>query len=207
MLGGKAGGEEMAVTPDLQAATWERMIRAVEKVRERLERAVAALEAAGIPYAVVGGNAVANWVATVDEGAARNTRDVDILVRRADFPTVTAALESAGFVYCEVLGVDAFLDGAGGKPSDAVHLLYAGEKVRPDHTVPAPDVTESLRITTFQVADLVPLVRMKLASNRDKDRSHIRYLIGVGLIDSTWPDRFPPDLADRLRAILANPDG
>jgi hypothetical protein len=165
----------MAATPDLQAATWERMIRAVEKVRERLEKAVAALEAAGLPYAVVGGNAVANWVATVDEGAVRNTRDVDILVRR--------------------------------KPSEAIHLIYASEMVRPDHTVPAPDVTDSLRITTFRVADLAPLVRMKLASNRDKDRTHIRDLIGVGLIDATWPDRYPPELADRLRAILANPDG
>jgi hypothetical protein len=197
----------MAVTPDLQAATWERMIRAVEKVRERLEKAVAALEAAGLPYAVVGGNAVAKWVATVDEGAVRNTRDVDILVRRADFPAVKAALEAAGFVYAELIGVDVFMDGTSGKPSDGVHLLYAAEKVRPDYTVPNPDISESVPTQTYRVVDLEGLVRMKLVSNRDKDRTHIRDLIGVGLIDATWPDRFPPDLADRLRAILANPDG
>ena len=59
--------------------SWERMIRAVEKVRERLMRATAALEAAGIPYAVAGGNAVAAWVSRVDEAAVRNTQDVDIL--------------------------------------------------------------------------------------------------------------------------------
>lgn len=47
----------------------DRMERAVAKVRERLLRATSALNAAGIPYAVVGGNAVASWVATVDEGA------------------------------------------------------------------------------------------------------------------------------------------
>ena len=47
--------------------TWERMIRAVEKVRERCVRAAKALEAAGVAYAVIGGNAVANWVARVDE--------------------------------------------------------------------------------------------------------------------------------------------
>ena len=51
--------------------SWERMIRAVEKVRERLERAVAALEHGGIPYAVIGGNAVAAWVSRVDEAAVR----------------------------------------------------------------------------------------------------------------------------------------
>lgn len=44
----------------------ERMVWAVQRVRERLLRATAALEAAGVPYAVVGGNAVAAWVARVD---------------------------------------------------------------------------------------------------------------------------------------------
>ena len=64
--------------------SWERMIRAVEAVRERLRRAVTALEGAGIPYAICGGNAVAAWVSRVDEAAVRNTRDVDILLRRRD---------------------------------------------------------------------------------------------------------------------------
>ena len=197
----------MAVTPDLQAATWERMIRAVEKVRERLEKAVAALEAAGLPYAVAGGNAVAKWVATVDEGAVRNTRDVDILVRRADFPAIKSALEAAGFVYAELIAVDVFMDGPAGKPSDGVHLLYASEKVRPDYTEPNPDLTESVKTQTYRVVDLVGLVRMKLVSHRLKDRVHLQDMVQVGLIDATWPDRYLPELADRLRAILANPDG
>src|ERR1700730_7850937 len=76
----------------------DRMERAVAKVRERLLRATAALNQIGVPYAVVGGTAVASWVATVDEGAVRNTRDIDLLVRRSDFPAITAALEQAGFV-------------------------------------------------------------------------------------------------------------
>lgn len=40
----------------------------------------AALERAGIPYVVVGGNAVATWVARVDLEAVRNTKDVHLLV-------------------------------------------------------------------------------------------------------------------------------
>ena len=76
--------------------SWERMIRAVEKVKERLLRAAAALERAGIPYAVIGGNAVAAWVSRVDESAVRNTRDVDILLRRADLDDARRALEAAG---------------------------------------------------------------------------------------------------------------
>jgi hypothetical protein len=197
----------VAVTPDLKAATWERMIRAVEKVRERLEKAVSALKAAGVGYAVVGGHAVAKWVATIDESLTRNTRDVDILVRRADFPAVKAALEAGGFVHTNLLGVDVFLDGPNGKPGEAVHLLYAGEKVRPDYEVPSPELDETVETDTYRLVSLEGLVRMKLASNRDKDRTHVRDLIGVGLVDATWPDRLPPGLAERLRSILANPDG
>ena len=62
----------------------DRMVRAVERVRERLARAVRALEQAGIRYAVAGGNAVATWVAKIDESAVRNTQDVGILLRRED---------------------------------------------------------------------------------------------------------------------------
>src|SRR6516225_9261224 len=94
----------------------DRMERAVANVRERLLRATAALNQAGIPYAVVGGNAVASWVATIDEGAVRNTRDIDILVRREDLPAVTTALVQAGFVAGDVLDVAMFRDGVEGKP-------------------------------------------------------------------------------------------
>src|SRR6516165_10557562 len=83
----------------------DRMERAVAKVRERLLRATAALNQAGVAYAVVGGNAVASWVATVDEGAVRNTRDIDLLVRRSDLPAVATALGQAGFVHDELLDV------------------------------------------------------------------------------------------------------
>ncbi len=72
------------MAPSLGPFSLERMVRAVEKVRERLLRATAALENASIPYAVCGGNAVAVWVTRVDESAVRNTRDVDILIRRSD---------------------------------------------------------------------------------------------------------------------------
>src|SRR5262249_20095320 len=95
----------------------DRMERAVAKVRERLLRATAALNQAGVPYAVVGGHAVASWVATVDEGAVRNTRDIDLLVRRSDLPVISTALGQAGFVQDELLDVIMFRDGPEGKPS------------------------------------------------------------------------------------------
>ncbi len=185
----------------------DRMERAVAKVRERLLRATAALNQIGVPYAVVGGNAVASWVATVDEGAVRTTRDIDLLVRRSDLPAITAALEQAGFVRGELLNVVMFRDGAEGKPSEAVHLLFAGEKTRPDHLLPAPEIQTVDDPANFRVITLESLVEMKLMSNRDKDRMHLRDMTGVELIDSSWLTKLPPELAERLQQILDTPDG
>jgi hypothetical protein len=47
---------------------------------------------------------------------------------------------------------------------------------------------------------------MELLSNRDKDRTHIRDLIGVGLINRSWVAKMPPILAERLQGILDTPD-
>jgi hypothetical protein len=186
---------------------WERTVRAVEKIRDRLRRASAALQTAGVAYAVIGGNAVAEWVGRVDEAAVRNTKDVDILLRRADLDAAKAAMEAAGFVHDQVAGVDMFRDGPEGMPRDAVHVIFAGEKVRPTDPAAAPDVTESEASGTFRVLLLESLVRMKLIANRDKDRTHLRDFLDVGLIDATWPARFPPELAARLQHILDTPDG
>lgn len=94
----------------------DRMVEAVERVRERLARAAAALDRARIPYAVAGGNAVASWVARIDAGAVRNTQAVDILIRRSDMPAAKAALESAGFVYRHAAGTH----GRPGRLSDLI---------------------------------------------------------------------------------------
>jgi hypothetical protein len=184
----------------------ERMVRAVEQVRIRLLRAARALEASGIPYAVAGGNAVAAWVSRVDEGAARNTRDVDIVIRRDDFKAAKAAMENAGFVYQQVYGVDLFLDGPDGLPSHAVHLLFANEKVKSDYAIAVPDVTESEAADGFQLVALDSLVKMKLTSFRRKDQVHVLDMIGVGLVDQSWCARLPEALAARLQHLLDTPD-
>ena len=185
----------------------DRMVSAVEKVRERLLRAAAALEKAQVPYAVIGGNAVAAWVSRVDEAAVRNTRDVDILLRRADFDAAKVAMAAAGFVYRHAASIDMFLDGPGAKARDAVHVIFANEKVKEADPVQAPDVTESEPGDSFRVVTLDALVRMKLVANRLKDQVHLQDFIEVGLIDATWPARFPPELAARLQHVLDIPNG
>lgn len=194
-------------TVGMGAEILDRMERAVAKVRERLLRATAALNRIGVPYAVVGGNAVASWVATVDEGAVRTTRDIDLLVRRSDFPAITTALEQVGFVPGEVLDVVMFRDGAEGKPSEAIHLIFAGEKTRPDHLLAAPEIQTVDDPANFRVIVLESLVVMKLMSNRDKDRTHLRDMIGIKLIDASWLPKLPPELAERLKQLLDTPDG
>jgi hypothetical protein len=187
-------------------AILDRMERAVGKVRERLLRATSALNEARVPYAVVGGNAVASWVATIDEGAVRTTRDIDLLVDRTDLTTIATALGRAGFVCDEVLDVVIFRDGVEGKPSEAIHLLFTGERTRPDHLLPAPDIQTVTDSANFPVITLESLVLMKLMSNRRKDQVHLQDMIGVGLIDESWLTKLPPELAVRLKLILDTPD-
>jgi hypothetical protein len=192
---------------ELHDFSWQRMIEAVQAVRDRALRATAALEKTGIPYAVAGGNAVAAWVSRVDRAAVRNTQDVDILVRRADLDRVTAALEAAGFVRAAVMDVVCFLDGPQGSPRDAVHLLFANEKVRDTYLLPTADVTERVEADDYAIVDLDALVRMKLNSFQRKDQVHLLDLISLGLIDVSWLPRLVPEHATRLQQLLDDPDG
>ena len=191
----------------LKPFSWQRMIEAVEAVRERALRATAALRAASIPYAVAGDNAVAAWVARVDRAAVRNTQDVDILVRRSDFEAVKIALEAVGFTHHELMGVDCFIDGPDGSPRNAVHLLYAGEKVRPQYATPSAEVTEIEHAEEYDVLTLEALVRMKLNSFRRKDQLHLLDFISIGLVDATWIPNLLPEHAERLQQLIDDPDG
>lgn len=186
---------------------FERMFRAVELVQERLNRACRALRDANVPYAVIGGNAVAAWVATIDDGAVRNTRDVDLLLAEEDLPRATAALQAVGFIRDAVMGTIVFLDGPQGKPSQGLHILLAGSKVKPHYASPTPKVEQAVEINQKSIVELEALVEMKLNSYRRKDQMHLLDLIQIGLIDATWPNRFPPPLDRRLQALLDDPEG
>lgn len=191
----------------LSPFTLDRMERAVEKVKERLERATDPLGRAGIGYAVADGHAVAAWISQVDEAATRTTRDVDLLVRRSDLESIKVALGQAGFVYRHSSSLDLFLDGPDAKARDAVHLIFEGEMVRPDEPLPNPAVADSEDAGSVRILSLPALVQIKLTAFRDKDRTHLRDLIDVGLVDESWCARYPPVLAQRLRGILETPEG
>jgi len=187
-------------------ALWTRMERAVEKVDQRLRRAVALLEEAEIPYAVVGGNAVKIWVAQVDESAVRNTQDVDILIRPDDLPRIIETMEVGGFFYRKTANVDMFVETVNGSARDAVHMVLSGQMVRNDDFEANPDVESCADGGEFRTLRLESLVRMKLNSYRLKDRVHLLDMIEVGLVDEKWPSRFPEVLGTRLQSLIDDPN-
>jgi hypothetical protein len=184
---------------------------AVARIRRRLLHAAACLRDAHVPYAVVGGNAVAAWVSRVDEAAVRNTRDVDILLRREDLPRAILAMAVAGYTHRTIASLgggsmDVFLEGPEAKVRDAVHVLFAGEMVKPGAPAANASVDEAEDAGDFRLISLPALVRMKLSAWRDKDRMHLRDLADVGLLDLVPASDLPPLLAERLEFILAHPE-
>lgn len=188
-------------------ALWERIGRALEKVKDRLNRVTSALENAGIPYAVIGGNAVQLWVAQVDESVVRNTRDVDIIINPEDLPRAIIALDKVGFIYRHVKSIDMFLDGPDAKARDAVHVLFAGVKVRASDQEPVPDIENITMIQNIRTIPLEGLIRLKLIAFRLKDRVHLLDMISIGMIDETSLEKLPTELAERLKILLDDPEG
>ncbi len=184
---------------------WARMERAVEKVNQRLRKTVGILEAAKVPYAVIGGHAVRAWVAQVDEAALRTTQDVDILIRPADLPALVAAMTAAGFHHRTTSGLDVFVEHPDASVRDAVHVLLVGTVERGGE--PNPDIIPAVRTDDLQTVALETLVRMKLNAFRRKDQVHILDMLSLGMIDATWPARFPEPLQERLQSLLDDPDG
>jgi len=182
---------------------WEKHVMAIDEVTRRFERIRGALESVHVPFALVGGQAVALWVATKDPAAVRSTKDVDILVRRDDLSIVRKAALSVGMEYFEVLSVGMLLERDNPNPRQAVHLIWADEKVRSEYPLPSPRIDEIERLATGEpVVTLSGLVRMKLMADRDQDRLHLRDMIGVELIGRGMLANLPLDLATRLDRLL-----
>lgn len=143
----------------------------------------------------------------MDRAAVRDTQDVDLLVRRSDLPAIAVALEAAGFVQGTVTDVVCFIDGPNGSPRDAIHLLFAGEKVRESYPLPTADVSESVPADDYTIVTLEALLRMKLNAFRRKDQTHLLDMLSLGLIDASWLPRLVPEHAARLQQRIDDPDG
>lgn len=191
----------------MAATSFHDYIMAMNRVEQRLRTVTAALDAAGIDYAVVGGNAVAAWVARVDPVATRTTKDVDLLLRRTDSARVTEALGRLRFQREEVLGVTMFIDPDEPSVRGGVHIIWADEPVRPENAFAAPSVHESeVDPQGFRVIALDALLRMKLTSFRRIDQVHIEDLLRVHLVTTELRRALPHALAQRLAEVEASID-
>ena len=129
------------------------------------------------------------------------------MVRRDDFDHVRFALEEEGFVYRHVAALDVFLDNEDASIRDAVHFIFTDGQARIQEPVTNHLLETSRNTGEFNVISLEALVQIKLTAFRDKDRTHLRDLIEVGLIDPSWLSKLPTELATRLQSILENPEG
>jgi hypothetical protein len=176
--------------------------RHVEQLFDVITRVTSALAQVGIEYRLVGGLAVFLHVHERDPLAARSTRDVDLAVSRPDLDRIVEAVRGAGFEYRHAAGVDMLVDAREPKARSAVHLIFVGERVRPDYIEPVPPFSPPTRTREgVLLAPVADLVRMKLTSFRLRDRVHLKDLDAVGLITSEIAATLAPELLDRLRAV------
>jgi hypothetical protein len=159
--------------------------------------------AAGLEYRVIGGLAVYLYVEEVLPDAGRLTKDIDILVRPEDFERIAKAAEAFGFVHRHVSGLDMLTRRDQPSERRAIHLVFAGEKVRPEYVEAAPAIGASREIRGLRLIPLAALVRMKLTSFRAKDEAHIKNLDEAGLITPGIEAGLAPPLAERLARTRA----
>jgi hypothetical protein len=175
----------------------------VEQLFELAHVVQRAFDAAGLEYRVVGGLATYLYVEEAEPDAGRLTKDIDIAVRRADLERIKQAVEPFGLSYRHVAGVDMLVQA--GRPSArrAVHMLFAGEKVRPDAVDATPELGSPRIIRGIVLTPVADLVRMKLTSFRAKDEAHIKDLDEAGLITPEVEAGLSPILAERLAQARA----
>lgn len=158
---------------------------------------------AGLDYRIVGGLAAYLYVEDAAPDAGRLTRDIDIVVRRADLERIAQAAEPFGFAHRHVAGIDMLTRADQPSARRAVRMVFAGEKVRPEYVEPAPALGASHAIRGLRLIPLAELVRMKLTSFRAKDEAHIKDLDEAGLITPEIEVGLAPPLAERLKQARA----
>ncbi|MGO4885599.1 MAG: hypothetical protein ACLP59_32975 [Bryobacteraceae bacterium] len=170
---------------------------------ELADLAARVFASAGLEYRVVGGVAVYLYVEEREPDAGRLTKDVDIAVRRADLEKIAKAAEQFGLQYRHVAGVDMLVHPDQPSARRAIHMVFAGEKVRPDAAEPTPDLAGFREIRGLRLIPLADLIHMKLTSFRAKDEAHLKDMDEAGLITPEIEATLSPVLAERLARARA----
>jgi hypothetical protein len=120
-------------------------------------------------------------------------------VRREDLDRIARAVEPFGMQHRPMGGVDMLVQVDAPSARRAVHLIFTGEKVRPNYSEPAPAIGACRTLHGVRLVPLGDLVRMKLTSFRSKDETHLKDLDEAGLITP----EIEAGLSETLRARLA----
>jgi hypothetical protein len=167
-----------------------------------LHRITDPLMAANVPHELIGGMAVLVHVEEADPGQSTLTRDVDLMIQRSDLEKVKEIAARQGFRFRHAAGLDMLLHGPSDSAKNAVHLIFSGERVKPNQAAPNPSIQPERKAVLGRQVFVIPvadLVQMKLSAYRDKDRVHIRAMDAAGLITPEVEHRLPGELYGRLR--------
>ena len=119
---------------------------------------------------------------------------MDLAVDRADLTRITETVRSLGLEYRHIAGVDMFVDAKTSKTQSGVHLVFVQERFFAE---PAVSDAGILFVSPAE------LVRMKLISFRQRDKTHIIDMDSVGLITPEIEAGLSEPLRDRLQRIRA----
>jgi hypothetical protein len=175
----------------------------VEQLFDLAARVDAAFRAAGLDYRVVGGLAAYLYVEEAEPDAGRLTRDIDIVVRRGDLSAIAAAVRAAGLEYRHVAGIDMLVQTGHPSARRAVHMVFTGERVRPEYPEPVPAIEGGRELRGIRLIGLADLVRMKLTSFRLKDQVHLKDLDQAGLITAPIEVGLSAEFRTRLESVRA----
>lgn len=180
---------------------FEERLQDLFSLAARVEKAFGA---AGIEYRVVGGLAAYLYVEEAEADAGRLTKDIDIVVRREDLRRIAEAVEPFGLEYRHVAGVDMLVQKGQPSARRAVHMIFEGEKVRPEYSEPVAKLGEARTIQGIPVVPLADLVTMKLTSFRIKDQAHLKDLDEQKLITPEIEAALPAVLRERLAHVRSH---
>ena len=179
---------------------FEERVEQLFSLAELVERI---FSSAGLEYRLVGGLAAYLYVEEVEPDAGRLTKDIDVIVRRQDLQRISDAAQAFGFEHRHVAGVDMLVRSAEPSARRAVHLVFTGEKVRPEYPESAPELGSFRTVRGLRLIPLADLVRMKLTSFRASDEAHVKDLDEAGLITPEIEAGLSSVLADRLAQVRA----
>jgi hypothetical protein len=179
---------------------FEKRVKDLFDLANKVEQA---FSAAGLEYRVIGGLATYLYVEEAAPDAGRLTRDIDIIVRREDLDAIAIAVEPFGLRYRHVAGVDMLVQEGQPSARRAVHMVFSGERVRPEYPEAVPELGSSRQLQGVRVIPLADLVRMKLTSFRLKDQLHVKDMDEAQLITPDIEGTLSDELITRLAAVRA----